>query len=142
MMKAARGELCRAEAIVYARDLRNPAPISPHLFGDCPLEEERKRFTAGLDRPVGCLSIAVPTGTLHFGEPPQPEGRCTNDRRSRLHRFEALVTRGRALPSRASLPSGSPIERRTANLKVGFPLTQSARGNSICQILNPGQKAR
>jgi hypothetical protein len=45
-------------------------------------------------------------GSLHFGEPPQPEGRCTNDRRSRLHRFEALATRRRATQQGITSPLG------------------------------------
>jgi len=60
-------------------------------------------------------------GTLHFGEPPQPEGRCSKDRCSKLHRIEALITRGRRAPQQVIISAlglvsrASPVQTAVRN---------------------------
>src|SRR5580693_9822745 len=48
--------------------------------------------------------MAVPMGTLHFGEPPQPEGRCSKDRCQNCIESRPLSREGGGLPSRSSFP--------------------------------------
>jgi hypothetical protein len=77
-------------------------------------------------------------GTLHFGEPPQLEGRCSKDCCSKLHRSETHITREGGLPSRASFPLWVKL-RRTHGEHILSGLARTADGRAATNPILPNK---